>query len=231
MPPQHIQQGINQIMQASLGIEVIYSFVIILCALLIYFGTKELYNLSSHKGIKYFRLAFLFFAISYFFRSLIKFVMLVFAPRQIMNFSPMLFGPISLFFFMYFSSMAVFYLLYSVLWKNFEENKNKIYLFHALATAISILSLLFNGLLSYLILNLFLLIFITIVFFISHRDVKKKKKSNLYAIYVLLFIFWILNLLDILIPNIFQTFQIIIYLASITIFLLILYKVLRKVGN
>ena len=38
--------------------EILYSFVIIFCSLMIYFGTKELYELSGHKGIKYFRYSF-----------------------------------------------------------------------------------------------------------------------------------------------------------------------------
>ena len=48
----------------GIGAEIIYSFVIIVCSLMIYFGTREIYNLSSYKGIKYFRQAFLLFAIT-----------------------------------------------------------------------------------------------------------------------------------------------------------------------
>ena len=62
------------LMSLGFGSELIYSFVIILCSLMVYFGTKELYELSSYKGIKYFREAFLFFAIAYAFRSVIKFI-------------------------------------------------------------------------------------------------------------------------------------------------------------
>jgi hypothetical protein len=157
--------------------------------------------------------------------------MLIFAPKQIMQFSPMFLGPTSLFLFMYFSSMAVFYLLYSVLWKKLEEKNGKIYIFHMLAVAIAIISLLFNDLISYLILNILLLIFVAIVFIISSKSEKPKKKFGMHFIYFLLFIFWILNLLDILIPNLFSIFQLVIYLISIAIFLIILYKVLKKVGN
>ena len=45
MPPQQMM-GLMQ--QASIGTELIYSFVIILCSLMVYFGTKELYDLTSH---------------------------------------------------------------------------------------------------------------------------------------------------------------------------------------
>jgi len=212
------------------GAEIIYSFVIIVCSLMIYFGTREVYELSSYKGIKYFRQAFLFFAIAYFFRSFIKFVLSYFNIREILDFAPMLIGELSLFLFIYFSSMAMFYLLYSVMWKKWNGNSKKIYLFHLLALVISIVSVLLRNSYVYLILNLLLLIFIIFSFYIVHKD-SKKKKNNLYATYVLLFIFWVLNVIDILLPDFLQNTQLFIYLISSGIFLAILYKTLKKAGS
>ena len=63
---------LGNLLPHALGTELIYSFVIIICSLMVYFGTKELYELSSYKGIKYFRQAFLFFAISANFSSSIS---------------------------------------------------------------------------------------------------------------------------------------------------------------
>ena len=94
--------------------ELIYSFVIIIASLMVYFSTKELYDLSKHKGIKYFRLAFLYFAIAYFFRYFIKFFVYAFGIGRTPEFSPQFIGFLSLFVFLYASSMAIFYLLYSV---------------------------------------------------------------------------------------------------------------------
>lgn len=228
MPSQHT--GMMNFMQASMSTELIYAFVIIVVSLMVYFGTKELYELSSHKGIKYFRLSFLFFAISYFFGSLIKFGILFFDLRQIMHLTPYLMGPLSQAIFMYFSSMAVFYLLYSVLWKRIDKSESKIIFFHILAGIIAILSIIFNDPLFHLIINFFLLIFVSFIFIFSHRN-SKKKKNNLHAIYFLLFLFWILNMINILIPNVFRSFQLLIYLFSIGIFISILYKVLKKTGG
>lgn len=237
MPSQQLGQGFQRLLSqklatASLGTEIVYVFVIILCGLFIYYGTKEIYQLSSHKGIKYFRLSFLFFAISYFFRFLIKSVMFLFGPRQIANFSPLFSGPIMQILFIYFSSMAVFYLLYSVIWKKIDKEEKRIIFFHLTAIFISILSIIFNNFIFYLILNLFLFSFVMIIFFISHKLNKtKKSKNNLGIIYFFLLLFWFLNILDILIPTIIQPFQILIYLFSIGIFISILYKVLRKIGG
>jgi len=226
--------GFNKIiMQQAISTEIIYSFIIIICSLMIYFGTKELYELSSYKGIKYFRQAFLFFAIAFFFRSFIKYLLVYFNVNAILEISPktfnLLFSQTTLLIFMYFSFIAVFYLLYSVMWKKWNHS-NKIYLFHFLTLAIAVIITISRNPLIYLGLNILLIIFILFVFLFASKN-KKHKKNNLYIIYILLFIFWILNIIDILVPTIFIQFRILIYLISLGIFLTILYKVLKKVGN
>jgi hypothetical protein len=220
------------LMGGAFGVELLYSFVIIVCSLMVYYGTREIYELSSHKGIKYFRYAFLFFAIAYFFRSFIKFVAIYFNISEIMELSPRIFGPITLFLFMYFSSMAVFYLLYSVMWKKWNGSSKKVYIFHGLAFVIALLSIALRGFEFRFWLNFILLMLVLFVVYVVYREGKdKKKRNNLYAIYLLLFVFFILNIFDILIPRFLETFRLIIYLASAGIFLLILYRVLKKSGN
>ena len=230
------RQNFGRLTSLGFGTEILYSFIIIVCSLMIYFGTKELYELSSHKGIKYFRQAFLFFAFAYFFRSFIKFALIYFNVGEIFDISQRTLwfgvGQVTLFIFMYFSSMAIFYLLYSVMWKRWNGNSEKIYLFHLLAFVISISIILFRNPLVYLGMNFLLLFFVIATFYVSREQSKQKRtKHNLHVIYVLLFSFWILNIIDILIPNFFQIFQLFIYLASSGIFLAMLYRVLKKVGS
>lgn len=213
-------------MNSGIQGEIIYSFIIIACSLMIYFGTKELYNLTSHKGIKYFRQAFLFFALAYFFRSFIKIILFYFEKSELLTFFP-IFGSITLFMFMYFSSMAIFYLLYSVMWKKWKW-KSTILLFHLTSLAIATTTILFRSPTAYLIINILLFAFISLTVYLSHKQPKKKKPTNLYIIYLMLFFFWILNIIDILVPNFLQTFQLFIYLTSLGIFLSILYKVIKK---
>jgi hypothetical protein len=214
------------------GTEIIYSFIIVVCSLMIYIGTKELYELSSHKGIKYFRQAFLFFAIAYFFRSFIKFILMYFNIREIGEFSPIFFGSFTLLLFMYFSSIAIFYLLYSIVWKKWNNNLNTVYLFHVIALIISMISLLFRNPVIYFGLNILLILFALITIYYSYKNSKTKIKGHkLYIIYVLLLVFWIFNIIDVLIPAFFQTFKLFLYLISSGIFLLILYKVLKKAGS
>lgn len=212
--------------------EIIYSFVIIVCSLMIYFGTKELYELSSYKGINYFRKAFLFFALAYFFRSFIKFVIVYFGAREIMEILPAYyFGAITLFVFMYFSAMAVFYLLYSVMWKKWSNEPNRIYLFHGLALIIAAITTVTRSPLIRFGMNFLLFLFVAVVAYYAHTEANSKKGHGLYAIYLLLLLFWIFNILDILTPHYLQTFQLFVYLASSCIFLTILYKVIKKTGS
>lgn len=225
---QGLGQGMKLLANSQITGEIIYSFVIIVCSLMIYFGTKEIYKLSSHRGIKYFRQSFLFFALAYFFRSFIKIILLYFNVKEIRSILP-IFGNTTIFLFVYFSSMAIFYLLYSVIWKKLKWGKT-IYLFHLTAFIIATTILLFRNPAIYLLTNIILLIFILVTVYISYNQSKKKKAHNLYAMYLLLFIFWILNILDVLIPNMFGISQLFIYLTSLGIFLLILYKVLKKTG-
>jgi len=229
-----INQLAQQVVQANISTEILYSFIIIVCSLMIYYGTKEIYELSSYKGLKFFRQAFLFFALAYFFRSFIKLILFYFNVQGIFSISPKLLNPLfsqlTLILFMYFSAMAIFYLLYSVMYKKWEY-ENRIYLFHIIAVILAIFSVVSRNPLSYLGLNIFLLIFVLVIVYISYKNSKKKTKGhNLYAIYVLLLFFWIFNIIDILIPTFFQNFQLIIYLTSSGIFFSMLYKILKKVG-
>ena len=212
--------------------EIIYSFVIILCSLLIFVGTKKLYELSSHKGIQYLRESFLFFAIAFFFGSFIKIFFTLSNSSMLRGMSQIIFQSLSLFIFIYFSSIAVFYLIYSMMWKRWNGHSKKIWLFHVLGFLISTISILLNSARIYFLINFLILIFILLsLYFVRHDSKKqKKKKTDIYAVYILLFVFWMLNVIDVLIPKFFEEIQLIIYLASIGIFMAVLYKVLKKSG-
>jgi hypothetical protein len=220
------------LMPPQIGAELIYSFVIVISSLMVYYATKEMYELSSYKGIKYFRNAFLFFAVAYFFRYFIQFFLFFFNIRNILEFSPRYIGWISLFIFLYASSMAVFYLLYSVMWKKWNHSISRILLFNLLALIIALVGSSFRDEGVLFILNIILLAFVSFILFTAYQDNKNKHKGKgLFIIYLILFIFWVLNVIDILIPKFLQIYQLVIYLASILLFMIILYKVLKKTGD
>lgn len=230
-PPIHLLlQGV--------GTELIYSFVIIVCSLMIYYSTKEMYELSSYKGLKYFRYAFLFFAIAYFFKSFIKFLLVYFGASRIIEIDPRFIGILTLFVFMYSSALAVFYLVYSLMWKRLNGRNGILGIFHILSILIAFISITTNQIEMLFGVNLFILAIAILGLYINHKESKtnneskgKKKGSNIHVIYALLFIFWILNIIEVLIPSFLQFYQILVYLASLGIFLTILYKVLKKSGS
>jgi len=216
----------------ELGAELMYSLVIIICSLMIYYSTKEMYELSSYKGIKYFRMAFLFFAIAYFFRYFIFFFLAVFDIDNFLWLSQWGILGLSRVIFLYSSSMAIFYLIYSVMWKKWNHSKIKTYAFNFLALIIALTGSMLEGPEVSLFLNIILFVSSSFVLFIAYQNSKNKQKGkNLLIIYLLLFIFFFLNIINVLIPEFLQLYKIGIYLISISLFMTILYKVLKKMGN
>lgn len=215
----------------TFGMELIYSFVIIFCSLIVYFSTKKMYDISKHPGIKYFRISFLFFALAYFFKSFISFLFVFSGFRGIVEFLSVFPGVTTVFLFMYTSTMAIFYLLYSIVWKKMAEERFLIPLIHALVLVISFGSLLIKSAWVIILLQILLFTFIAIYNYVSYRKLPSKKKTgSIHVIYLFLFLFWMLNLSDILIVNFSPFFEFLISLISIGIFLIILYKVTRNVG-
>lgn len=216
----------------GIGSEIIYSFVIIFCSLMIFFGTREIYRLSSYKGLKYFRFAFLFFAIAYLVRLAIEFVVATFDVHEIFEIYPLLLGYAALFVFMYFSTMSIFYLIYSVLWKNLKSSSKLIYTFHAIAVVISAAAIAFNKSVFYIGLNVALLLFTGVLVYLSSHNSKLKMKKNRFdKVYLLFIAFMILNIVSILVPVFFETLKLLLYLASLSIFFIVLYRVLKKSGD
>lgn len=210
----------------TVGAEVIYSFAIIFCSLMIYFGTKELYELSTYKGIKYFRFAFLFLALAYIFR--LPTIGLLPMP----GITAIIGSYISLFLFMYFSTMSIFYLIESVLWKKLKEGSGTNYIFHGIAIVISLATLIFNIPLFYLGLNLVLFIFAGISIYLASRTQKSKRRKNYFhRLYILLLVFLVLNIINILIPIFLDTLKLFLYLVSLSVLFVIVYRVLKKSGD
>lgn len=216
MPP-------GMVMMNSVGTDTIYSFVIVFVSLMIYFTTKELYELSQHKGIKYFRLAFLFFALAFAFRFLSQFIFLSLGHPRTFSTNLGAISLTSLLLFTYASTAAILYLWASNHWRWFDKQKRTL-LLHIIALTISVIGILTQNTVLLLTIQLILVI---ILAFTSYRSDKKTTKK-LRFLYFLLAIFWALNLIDLLLPKFLFQAQIIIYLASIALFLILLQRVIKK---
>jgi len=191
-----------------------------------------MYKISKYPGIKYFRFSFLFFALAYFFKSFISFMLVFLGFHGVLEFISVFLGVVTLFIFMYASTMAIFYLLYSVVWKKFGDKKYIIPVLHVFVLVISAGSLFLRSAWTIIIIQILLFTFIAVYNYTSYRKLSPKKKTgSIHLIYLFLFLFWMLNLSDILVSGFSPFFEFLISLASIGVFLTILYKVTRNVGS
>ncbi len=221
MPPPRI------FLNTNFWIELIYSFVTLISCLIIYFKTNEIYKLSSHKGLKYFRLTFLFLGITYFLRFFAKmFVLnLIFSGVMI----PLRkFSSLTSFLLLYTNFMTLFYLLYGLSTKRLSKSLPESTDFlHIIAILLSSLILFLNLTRIFILVNLPLLVYILYLGYLNYKKSKKKRFSQFHIVYFLLGMLLMLNVFDILILNFFRTLQNFIYVVSISIILVILYKVIK----
>ena len=206
------------------SIELIYTFIIVFLCVFVYFRTRDLYGLTKHTGIGYFRNAFLFFALAYFFRFifiLFKFSGLVFNFNMLKGFL----WPLNLLLIGYLGTMAIFSLMSSTIWKEFKI-KHFTLLTHIVAIIVALFSFFTLSIYVILFSHLALILFTLIISYLNPR--KRGRFTNLFVIYLLVFVFWLINIL-ILGPKTFLPFEVKIffYVVSTLIFLLIFYKVMK----
>lgn len=215
------------LMNPNFLIELVYSVVLMVSCLIIYFKTNEIYKLTSHKGIKYFRMTFLFFAASYFLRFFTKMLLL---SLVILGTRPQVreFIPLTSLLLLYTSFMATFYLLYGLsrkrLGKNLPETTD---ILHVVAIVLSSIIVFLGMPIIFIAIILSFLLYLLFVGYSDYIKSKKKVLPQFYIVYFLLILFSMLNIVDILIPDVFGAIQTVIYVFSISLFLLILYKVLK----
>lgn len=209
-------------------IELIYSVVVMFSCLVIYFKTREIYNLSSYKSIKYFRMTFLFFAISYFLRFFSRVIMLALALSGPV-FLPIGLSSLTTLLLVYTGLMTTFYLFYSISMKKLGKilPETTDYL-HVLAVFISSTVMFLNLAIIYVGISLLLLLIMLFLGYSEYVSSERKKSLSPFSIvYFLLILFLMLNIFDILTPGFFMGVRTMIYIASLFLFLLILYKVLK----
>ncbi len=206
---------------AFLGIEFVYSAIVVFLCIFVYLKTKEMYALTKYKGIQYFRIAFLFFGLAYasrFIFYIIQFSIIsfdIFVPRKILF--PASFALVS-----YFSTIALAFLVYSTFWKRLNY-KHFILFSNVIALIVVLISHLTRSPLMVALVQLPILGF---VLFVNYR----KKKNHTKYLYLLLSLFWILNLLVIhsrrLIPF---EWKIVLQVLSIGVFAYLIYRVVKWV--
>ncbi len=207
-----------------MSVELVFAAAVIILCMLIFFRTKELYTLTEHKGIRYFRNTFLFFALA--FASRFAFHLFGISGAGFdFRLPPELMGPLPLLVTSYFSTIAIFYLLFSLLWKKIDV-KYFIPAAHLLALSVAVMIFLFR---SPQVLALVQLMITAATLVLAYlRSKHSKSFSKLFRIYILLFIGWLANLL-VLSPRWAIPFEakVASYCISIAVFGVIFYKVHR----
>jgi hypothetical protein len=176
-----------------LAVELGYSTILVVLCFMIYIKTREIYDLTKHEGVNYFRMTFLFFGLAYIFRFLDILSMLVtltFDTHFFMDIFRII--PIPLVINGYFSTLAILSLTYSIIWKNFNI-KHTLLLFNIIAITASGIAFVSRSPFLLILTQAILLIF-TIVM-ACYFYFKSGKFSQLFILYVLFLLFWIINLL------------------------------------
>lgn len=203
-------------------IELGFALVALIFCLRIYFRTREAYSLTKHKGIKYFRDAFLLFGFAYLLRFLFS---MVFLSRVIfdMNIERQILMPVFIMLLGYFSTMSILYLIFSAIWKNIT-GKTTIILGHILAVLVSLAAFTTRSPWAVMIIHTILTV-LAIIIILQKKDNKKQTKTRI--LYMLVLLAWVINLftagkpfLPRGIDQIFQGFALIL-------FIIIYYKVAK----
>jgi len=204
------------------SVELFYTLLIMFLCFFIYYKTKELYSLTDHKGIYYFRIAFLLLGLTHLPRF-IFFLLKVSTFTQGFMIPFRSFGHIFLVATFYLSTLALLYLIYSSYWK--KLNPKYFIIFSNLFALILAVSSFFYR--SPLIIGFAQLILFVVAFFIFLFGFRKKKRfSKTTVLYLFVLIFWLLSLF-ILVPNwlIPWGFDFVLYIVSLIVFLIIYRKV------
>lgn len=202
-------------------IEFFYSLVIFLTTLFIYFNTKQIYDLTKHKGLNFFRKAFIFFGFAYFVRFLLY---LLFISDITLSFcSKNLLIPIVISLMCFFSTLAIFNIGYSIFWKRIE-NKNIIILFNIIAVIFAIIAYFLNSLITTAIIQSLIILILFICVILPNKQ--KKKFSQMKLLYLLIMIFWIVNLLSLSLKKVILfELKMGFHIISIIIIIVIYYKI------
>ena len=185
MPPYHL------IDPTRLIVELVYTIIVVFLCFTIYYKTRELYDLTKYEGIKYFRITFLFFGLAFLFRFISIFIMIMGITFDI-EISRYLFRIFPLVFNGYFSTMAILSLTYSMIWKELRI-KHMLILSNGIAILISAIAF-YTREPDLLILAQAVLLFFTILMAVYFYS-RSRKISQLFILYILFFLFWIVNLL------------------------------------
>ncbi|MFH1511486.1 MAG: hypothetical protein ABIF10_07380 [Candidatus Woesearchaeota archaeon] len=208
-----------------IGVESFYALIILVLCVLVFLKTREIFELTKHKGIQFFRYAFIFFGFAYASRFVLY--MIIISNNIVCEFCR--YGrqllPVTSLVVAYFSTMAILSLVYSIIWKRMKVEHFLIWS-NIISLFVAVIAFSFR---SPMVLSIVQLLFLVCASFIMIRTHKKDhSRFNTKALYLLIFAFWLLNLF-ILEPRRVIPFEIkvVFQVISVAVFAAILYKVAK----
>lgn len=208
-------------------IKIFYGLVIAIICTIIVIKTDKLFRISNHQGIRYFRNAFFFYGIFFLIRYLI--IQPPLSEMFLLN------STSYKFLVEFFVIMAGFFLLYSLIWKQFEYddpypssllNKN-LMIFYAMTVIIFFIDYVWNAYYFLFFSQVILFISASIISYINYA--KKGEKRMFLKFYFIAMILsltaWLLNSISALYLEWNIMAVIAIYIINVIIFLLFLYGV------
>jgi hypothetical protein len=209
-----------------LTLEIVFTLVALVLGLLIYFKTKESYELTKYPGLRYFRDAFLFLGLSYLLKfffsavSLSRIAVDMFMPRDTMS-------PLFMILLGYFSTIGLWCLIMSSTWKQLGDMKKYLILGNIFAIAVSVISFMTHSPSSMLYIQLVLILSYIILTVISPKE--KKRFTQTKILYFLVALLWIVNLLTADKPMLPREFGILGQIVAIVLFSIIYHKISKWV--
>jgi len=216
----------------SLLIELAYFFAVAAICTFIYLRTREIYQLSQHRGVFYFENIFLFFALSYLFR--LASVTILISEETFSTMLPMFVRAFALFLVGYSSTMAILSLAMAALVKDVKisENKKAPFVLNGIAIVLALFAAVPRSDFILIVLQTVLLAAaLFAVFFLPSKEKHKKLLSQNKVTYILLAVFWIINLPLSSVPFGPFYFKIPLYALSIIVFLSIFLRVKKRLPS
>jgi len=174
-------------------LKVVYALAIIFICSIIFLKSDRLFKISDYQGLRYFRNAFLFYGLGFFF----SFILL--SLNDPMPYFPGSFALIVSNLGEFFLLLASFFLLYSLIWKRVEKEKNFHSLFNIkmlLAYLGSLIIIFIDNLLSIGIFELFqIFLFLSMSIITFNTYSKNKFRNSSYRNYFLIIVIGLLSTL------------------------------------
>lgn len=199
-----------------ISIETIYTLLVIIPSLIIYYKTNKLYEFSKYRGIKYFSNAFLFLSIGFFIRYFIMInnVLAGYQHQTIQAHSLLL---IVMAFFLILPGM---FLLYALIWKNFEKKKYSkkpinipVFFIYATSLILAITDYLMNSL---ILMYLSQILLFSVASIIAYKKYKKTKQYFRQFYFISMTLFLIIMIVNFIAQYTINTYPIMRFYAYIT---------------